>query len=263
MVEPFAAGAALPVVAETAANIAGNVATEAEKEYTPFRNAEDKPYVTGIPSILAGGLTSGLIQEPVDTLNTIARIPITGRVLGKVYDFVQGSFKYLNKEERDKVISTIAEKNMEAMKPIVREQFEAAAQRAQETGDLELAKQLEEQIPGITLSFAERTSDPFWRNAQEIMQANSTVDQARTNLDRVRNNINAAFQFFAKNIPEVGDNPAEVFASKLKSSAESIWQGIGGARQQATSELENILNLFPGLNQEQRIAAGRQIHLEY
>lgn len=246
--QTFAGAPALPIAAEIASSAAGNVATEAEKEYTPL-SWNGKPIVTNIPAMLTGAYVSSLVQEPLETLKQTWKISPTTLGIKKTYDFVRGKIEHAADPERVK----------EKLGPELLGEYEKATAAAEASGILPRTREIEEAMPGVNLSYAEKTLDPYWINSQNTMQANSTIDQARANLERVQQNIKKAWEFFSKNIPEAGANPAQVFVDKTRALASDIQNKFVLAKQNVTDEMDNIISMFPGLSQEQRITAGRQL----
>lgn len=245
--------------AEVTGGAMGNVATEAEKEYTPLRTASGEPIVTGVPALVTGGYTSALTESPLNTLKaTVAGIPILSYQLArKGYTFVDGQIRQMTDSDVAK------QKMSEAM----RSAFERSTQKAEDKGILPRTREIEqafeeEGVGAPQFSYAERTLDPLAAATQVILQGKAPEQTARDNIERFENNVQKAFNFFAKMIPDVGDSPLTVLSDRLRGMRQGIEETLTGTRAQAESDLQDLLKNFPMGNQSDRIERGRAIQAQ-
>ena len=256
MAAPFAASPVGAAVGETAANAVAGATNEAEKEYTPLRTSSGQPIVTGIPGMLTGAYAGALAQEPLQTLKaTINSIPLVSYQAGKkLYTFAQGQVRQM----------TDSETAQQKMKESMRSAFERATINAEEKGILPRTREIEQQfeeagVGAPQYSYAERTMDPFAGATQTALQNSSKEEIARANLSRFESNVQKAYDFFAKMIPDMGDAPMQVFTDRWEAAKNLVGQHVEGMRNAAQDELSKILERFPAVNQTARVDRGRAI----
>jgi hypothetical protein len=256
MAAPFAASPVGATIGEIAGNIAGGVTGEAEKEYTPLRTSSGQPIVTGIPGMLTGMYGGALAQEPLQTLKaTINSLPIATYQAGrKLYTFADGQIRQMTNAE-------VAEQKM---KESMRSAFERATAASEEKGILPRTREIEQTfeeagVGAPQYSYAERTLDPFAASTQTVLQKKATDELARANISRFENNIQKAYDFFAKMIPDMGDAPMQVFTDRWEAAKNLLGQHVEGMRNAAQEELSKILEKFPAVNQAARVERGRAI----
>ena len=256
MAAPFAASPVGAAVGEVVGNVVGGVAGEAEKEYTPLRTSSGQPIVTGIPGMLTGMYGGALAQEPLQTLKaTINSVPLLTYQAGrKLYTFADGQIRQMTNAE-------VAEQKM---KESLRSAFERATAASEEKGILPRTREIEQTfeeagVGAPQYSYAERTLDPFAASTQTVLQKGSTDKLARDNIIRFESNIQKAYDFFAKMIPDMGDAPMQVFTDRWEAAKNLLGQNVEGMRIAAQCELSKILERFPAVNQAARIDRGRAL----